>query len=427
MHYKSKRKCAVGLLIGLALFAGCAARPGAAPILADEKGDGPESRAETLEMLVQGTDIIHGAGSETGFYYVDMAPENMLTGNIRYVDYASGQDVFLSSQVNSDHKGQEDPSYLDSTMGETALFLQNGQLFFLRGGAPAYAANESFGERALSAIYSMGLDGAGRKRIYQGDSTSTLLPVVLTDNEFLYCFRLTTKETELFRLAFDGRKEEPIAAFPFGTQFLGGWDRELIVQTIEDIQSNNDHRTNYTVYAFNVDTGEQTPIVSWESEKLVYTAVNQDAFYLMGVKDSLLERYTIAGAKETYPLASYVSDTSFVCDLITSIGKYLFVPYYDEQNGEYYNLIIDTSDFSAVKNTIAYYDESKNAQYQAKVIGETEKEFLVITKSYMGNATLDLEDGTGTSIDLPVYQMELFEKSDYLASKNVSRQVVRQN
>lgn len=45
----------------------------------------------------------------------------------------------------------------------------------------------------------------------------------------------------------------------------------------------------------------------------------------------------------------------------------------------------------------------------------------------MENAKLDFGDGTETSVQLPIYQMELFEKSDYLASKNVSRQIVRQN
>ena len=426
MRCKSKIKCTAGFLVCLALFTGCGAKPDSGPILTAEKGEAPDGNGGKLEMLVRGADIICGTGSEAGFYYVAPAPENMLTGNIRYVDYASGQDVYLSSQVNGDHRGEEDPSYLDSLAGETALFLYNDRLFFLRGGAPAYAANESFGERALSAIYSMGLDGADRKRIYQGDSTSTLLPVVLADDQFLYCFRVTMKEIELFKLAFDGGKETLVATFPFGTQFLEGWDRNLIVQTVEDVQAGNDHRTDYTVYAFNVDTGEQTPIVSWGSEKLVYTAVNQEAFYLMGVNDGLLEKYTIAGAKETYPLGGYGSDTSFVCNAITSIGKYLFVPYYDEQSDCYYNLVVDTGDFSVVKSTIGYYDEGKHTQYEAKVIAETEQEFLVITKSYVENATLDSGDGTEIAIELPVYQMELFAKPDYLGSKNISRQIVRQ-
>ena len=427
MRYKSKIKCAAGFLVCLALFTGCGAKPDAGPILTAEKGEVPGGKAGKREMLVRDTDIICGTGSEKVFYYATPAPKNMLTGNVRYVDYASGQDVYLSNQVNGDNTGPEDPSYLDSLAGETALFTCGDRLFFLRGGAPSYAANDGFGERALSAIYSMELDGTDRKRIYQGNSTSTLLPVAFADDQFLYCFRQNMQEIELFKLGLDGEKETPVATFSFGTQFLGVWDRNLIVQDIQDVQLENDHRTDYAVYTFNIDTKEQNPGISWGSEKLVYTAVNQDAFYLIGVYDGILERYPFAGGKETHLLKENSPDTSFVFNSPTSLGAYLFIPYYDEQSDTYYNLVVDTNHFSVTKNTLSYYDAGKNTEYEARVIWETEKEFLVITKSYMENAKLDFGDGTETSVHLPIYQMELFEKSDYLESRNLSRQIVRQN
>ncbi|OUN16348.1 hypothetical protein B5G38_06375 [Gemmiger sp. An87] len=176
----------------LALLAGC----GKVPASAAPSGSGQTAEAgsalssgpvQELTAPLPYQLFSQGTGSEEGFYYVEPTPANSLAGQLRYVDYASGLDVPLSAQVNSDHSDETDISYLDSIEGDYRLFLSGGQLYFLRS----------------DAVYRMEPDGSGRRLVYQCDR-GDLLMCAAADASQLYLFQRAGQDIQVLRVPKEG-------------------------------------------------------------------------------------------------------------------------------------------------------------------------------------------------------------------------------
>ena len=75
-------------------------------------------------------------GNENGYYYVDRS--DSINANLRYIDYATAQDIYLSSRPEANHLAPEDDSYISSVAGLGVAFPVGDSLFLLRAGAPMY-------------------------------------------------------------------------------------------------------------------------------------------------------------------------------------------------------------------------------------------------------------------------------------------------
>lgn len=207
-----------------------------------------------------------GTGSEEGFYYVEPTPANSLAGQLRYVDYASGLDVPLSAQVNSDHSDETDTSYLDSIEGDYRLFLSGGQLYFLRS----------------DAVYRMEPDGSGRRLVYQCDR-GDLLMCAAADASQLYLFRRAGQDIQVLRVPKEGGSAATVATLS-GDQdvtLVGCRDGLLYLHRMGYDPDKADSTgvlgaTTHTLATLDPATGQLTELAENETSYLVVSSLTTE-------------------------------------------------------------------------------------------------------------------------------------------------------
>ena len=101
----------IAILTACLLLAGCGAAP------APSGGSGAAAESETAQVTLPtasgglkalGQDTAFGSGNSSGYYYL-----STLDGGaslLRYIDYATGQDLPLCSQPNCSHSGETCPA-----------------------------------------------------------------------------------------------------------------------------------------------------------------------------------------------------------------------------------------------------------------------------------------------------------------------------
>ena len=173
-------------------------------------------------MLIPNTiDYAAGAQTDDGYYYIEPNQNDYLTGQIRYIDYASAVNIPLSAQANSEHTTEADTSYLDSIIGDYRMFLWGEKIYYIRAGASSYIESSDFGDLAASAVYSMDKDGSNRKLIYQGNSSGDLLMYAVGWDNTLCFMRQTISNYEIFSISTSGGDEHVLSTFPIDVSAHG--------------------------------------------------------------------------------------------------------------------------------------------------------------------------------------------------------------
>ena len=196
--------------LAIALLTGCGGNQSVSQSTASSSTTEQENIVQNLTMLIPDRRLTLGVGTQDGYYYVQPGASDYLTGQIRYVDYATAMDVPLSTQVNSDHADETDPSYLDSIIGDYRLFIYDGHLYFIRAGASAYVEGSEFGDLATGAVYRMNLDGSERTQVYSGDGSGDLMMYAVGGEDALYLFEQTVEGIDVLRVPESGGTPETL-------------------------------------------------------------------------------------------------------------------------------------------------------------------------------------------------------------------------
>lgn len=128
----------LAILTACLLLAGC----GAAPAPSGGSGAAP-AESETAQVTLPtasggldalGRDTAFGSGNSSGYYYL-----TALDGGaslLRYIDYATGQDLPLCSQPNCSHSGETCPAWFAYSGTSANVYATDQQVFVTFNGSP---------------------------------------------------------------------------------------------------------------------------------------------------------------------------------------------------------------------------------------------------------------------------------------------------
>lgn len=127
----------------------------------------------SLRMLtpIDGIYVTTGMGTQEGYYLLD-SQANRET-NIKYIDFATKQLIYLSSDVASAHDTPSDTSWIEQNA--SFLFVLNEML---------YCVTHNFD--SATVIYEMSLTGSNRRVVLTLPDSCTMTRGIATDEESLY-------------------------------------------------------------------------------------------------------------------------------------------------------------------------------------------------------------------------------------------------
>ena len=79
---------------------------------------------------------LKGAGTTEGYYYIETNSDTMMSANIRYIDYATCQDISLSSNLVEEQNSEANESFLSSTIGGSVIMTSGDQVYVVCFGVP---------------------------------------------------------------------------------------------------------------------------------------------------------------------------------------------------------------------------------------------------------------------------------------------------
>lgn len=223
MKTNARKKRLAAALFSCLLLAGCGA-PGA----------GAPAKGEAICFL--SSDPPRGSANEAGYYY--FAKDENGNSLLRFVDYATLQDVPLCSQPNCTHSDETCPAWFAWGGAEPSVHAAEETLYILFPGAPWESwAFETYGEKALPRIEKCGLDGSERKELVRFGASEAFSSMPAADGENLYAVvteyrstgepvkKIVTIDLAAGAVSVDETVQRPELCI------VGAWGRELILQS----------------------------------------------------------------------------------------------------------------------------------------------------------------------------------------------------
>lgn len=208
--------------------------------------------------------------SKDGFYFMTDRLDSLYP-RLKYVDYATRQEVFLCSDSSCNHDKESCTAvfsyeeFYANEGGKSRLFTYNNKLFFLSNPASDFlmwqspnAGEEggfsagSFVEEKNAALCQMNLDGTGREKIFELPKGQTFETAVVGEGDNLWFIIKTpdiykdeksgaamtcSKDRQLIKFSLSGKKI--IESIPFDEynkttlELMGAWGNSLIFSGVE--------------------------------------------------------------------------------------------------------------------------------------------------------------------------------------------------
>lgn len=236
----------------------------------------------------------YGGSGPDGFYFVSADCREDGSTNLLYLDYATGQQVYLCSQPNCSHDTDACTSYLPYSAGGILSSVVGDRLVLVFPGNLQEAAGT---DTVLPHIETMGLDGSDRKTTVTFGANQVISRPLVTDGQYLYTRLSTTAEdgsftARLVRIDPDGG--EPEALCDLNQEWLkGGAGSRLILWDADQ-----------TYVAYDPATGERTTL--YQAKDALFTSnlfgstlayLQDGVFHLLDVttgEDKVLSGYQVS-------------------------------------------------------------------------------------------------------------------------------------
>lgn len=236
----------------------------------------------------------YGGSGPDGFYFVSADCREDGSTNLLYLDYATGQQVYLCSQPNCSHDTDACTSYLPYSAGGILSSVVGDRLVLVFPGNLQEAAGT---DTVLPHIETMGLDGSDRKTTVTFGANQVISRPLVTDGQYLYTRLSTTAEdgsftAQLVRIDPDGG--EPEALCDLNQEWLkGGAGSRLVLWDADQ-----------TYVAYDPATGERTTL--YQAEDALFTSnlfgstlayLQDGVFHLLDVpteQDKTLSGYQVS-------------------------------------------------------------------------------------------------------------------------------------
>ncbi len=387
-------------------------------------------------MLIPNTiDYAAGAQTDDGYYYIEPNQNDYLTGQIRYIDYASAVNIPLSAQANSEHTTEADTSYLDSIIGDYRMFLWGEKIYYIRAGASSYIESSDFGDLAASAVYSMDKDGSNRKLIYQGNSSGDLLMYAVGWDNTLCFMRQTISNYEIFSISTSGGDEHVLSTFPIdvSAQVMGCIGRNIYFLNISTDENVTDeygsYGLRYTIKALNVDTDEMIDVMDIPQDGTlpVQPFISGEHIYLCHLGSTRkIDAYDANGTLQSSISLSAVMPENvqaYVGRGPNLIGTTYIIPCCDTQTKLCFNILVDVNTQEINSSSIQYTQSDGKDTLSAQIIAESPTDYLAITAVNYVDAEMPQGDGTSITVQNSRYTYELIPKDEFCSDSYASRTV----
>lgn len=320
-------------------------------------------------------------GNSQGYYYVDRG--GGIAANLHYIDYASKQDIFLSSRPEGNHFSPDDESYVASAAGSGVVFPLEDTLYLVRSGAPDYS-NE-YGRDALAAVFTMNLNGSKRQELYLGSASETLLSTIAADGENLYLVSSDTQmEHEvpvqrryLVQINRKTGEKETLTELMESAWMIGASGKYLVFHSIR-AQADSEAQApvmTHEILVYDFDAKSLSVVESWPQEQMLTVKVYNDTLVIADAVSKTLTVQELASGtiKNTFSLASHMpsQDTKLWFEECRD-GKFLF--WNDEQQA-LSAIDLETGEWKTV--TLTYQDPEKEEARPVEIYAETDTDFLV--------------------------------------------------
>lgn len=380
------------------ILAGCDAEKGWSDIT-------PRSSAEKI-LPVQETQIVQarlitppikycdrGNGNNDGFYYIDYTGNTDMSVNLRYIDYVTAQDVYLSANPSADHHTPEDPSLFPNLIGGGTAFPAGDYLYVLRMGATAYA--DQYGENAYASIYQMKLDGSSRRQLYKGGDGENLDTTIAFDGASLYfvaeriVMENNTPQPMRFLVELDTQSGQvtDLCALTPNAYIIGAMDGYLVFQSLYENGFSDDGLPNvtYEIFLYSFETSSLATIKSWPANYMLDVRVYEDYLITGNMGDKTVRIQKLPNGEEI----SVYSIESFVCPEYTRLwgagtadGKY----YFEDGNT---STLCYTDIFTGEQGhmTLMYDNLLKGDSRPCEIYAQTDTHYLILTGYEMQKRT----------------------------------------
>lgn len=372
--------------------------------------------AGTIRPLL---DLATVDGYATGEGYYRFVPRADSSSNLCYIDFASGQEIYLCSQPNCTHADASCTSWYPSNLGILLPVPVGGQLVILHGGSPSYAAQ--LGEDALAQVEFAALDGSGRSRgiVFPANVQITSLPRggYAYDDENVYFVATTfTEDTTLRTLcAANAATGQVFALYDLPNEeekILGGVGSRLIVSYSPGAYDASISAADLQTEIACLDLAAHTvaPLFAYP-----YLGVGgiQGTSYTVLTPDSQLLTFDLQTGQQTgaveVALPGGFDPWNMHGDGLFG-GKLLahsFQVSTTDEPSQLFYCAVDTQTGQAQLVEAAY--QSNGLNYPGTIAAETADRFLFVT----GREWLSLTLPDGSQASYPQYQYALIGKDDF--------------
>lgn len=372
---------------------------------------------DTLRMVTSPVEYaLPGVGTSNGYYYIEYSDQKGTSANIRYIDYASHLDIPLSAQITSDHTDSTSESYLESTVGGCTLFSIDNKLYFLRCGSPIYY--DTYGEDALPAIYSMSLDGSGRKELFVGQSSEEFKTTIACDDNYLYLVRSCpqldemgnggiTSTEQLVSISLKSGDLSVLCDIPVGSHIIGANSNKIIFERFYNNTHANTQEIRGEIFYYSTNDAQNVVLDSWVvDDNLSYRFIQEDNLITVNLSDRIMK---IAPIEESG--SNELQQTISMDEIFSDDETHLWSPsFYDEyffceDSTKPYMWAVNLMTGEKKLLTLTYYNDSKKQLQPIKICAENDEMYLIVT-----NETLS------AGMSMPTLSYALISKDNYLAS-----------
>lgn len=409
----------------IALLSSCASMPTTSRNTSNStQTSNPESSSHSqgstgnLSLVTSAVEYsIKGNANENGYYYVERGSD--LAANMRYIDFSSGQDIFLSSKPEGNHYISEDESYISSVAGSGVIFPVHESLFLVRTGAPSYA--NQYGKEALSAIFKMELNGSNRQLLYSGTGNEIILSTIAADENNLFFIScrtetknsITTENRYLVQMNTKTGELQDLCQLTNSAWMIGAVNNTIVFHSVfvenEDDDAPPVMTHEISTYAFS--TQELSVIQSWPNEERTVAAVSNE--YLVtantSTKKLMVQEIATGAVTATHSIDEYISkDNSemFFADCRNS--KFVFWDFEKEQL-----CAIDILTGAGSYISLKFMEPEKQENRPVEIYAETSSSFLVCYNKEIVARKYPGADGTIEEIQGLQPSFALIAKEDY--------------
>lgn len=407
---------------------GCAGTPSGDATGGGQRADG-NPPAEALRFVTDDFEYSgRSTGTEDGYYYVERGAG--ISANLRYIDYASAQDIFLSSRPEGNHFTPEDESYVSSVEGSGIVFPAGNELYLLRAGASGSA--DEYGQDAMAAVFVMGLDGSGRRQLYLGGAEEELSSTAAADGENLYLIsRVTQKEDglpvhhdEVFQLSRETGTKTTLCELPDGSWMIGASGRTLVFHSISATDSESGPPDmEHTILALDLDTREMSRLTSWRQEQKATAKVYEGKLVTAEVETMTITVQDLETGEvlNTFSMEGRAaSNGTYLSFEDCHDGKFVF---WNLWQATLWGIDLETGEWTAM--TLTYVDHEKQDEPRpVQIYAETDTEFLVCRDYETALRQYGTPEGTAADYEKLCPCFALITKEDYWNSVPNFRDVV---